>query len=79
MSCSGIFLRLADHELTPEQFWEVEREGEDELRLVKVKWEKKEGGRQPQVMAACSHSASTSKEHEQRVRNLKRNARNALA
>lgn len=79
MSCSGIFSHLADHELTPEQFWEEEREGEDELRLVKVKWEKKEGGRQPQVMAACSRTASTSKEHEQRVRNLKRMVRNALA
>lgn len=36
MSCSGIFAHLADHELTPEQFWELKREGEDELRLVKV-------------------------------------------
>jgi len=36
MSCSSIFSCLADHELTPEQLWEVKREGEDELRLVRV-------------------------------------------
>lgn len=36
MSCSGIFLCLADHEPTPERVWEVKRPGEDELRLVEV-------------------------------------------